>query len=199
MKDLLKNAFWIAAALCLLLAVTLTASVRRQSAELASRVVRLHVIAASDGAAEQAVKLEVRDAVLELLTPRLAGCESREEAEWTLAASLGEIEDAARGVCGCDVSVTLGRERFPTRLYETFALPAGEYESLRVTIGAGEGRNWWCVVFPPLCDPERSGEAFAALGDGAEASIAGDGVVLKFRFVEWLEKLAGRISAAKTR
>lgn len=197
MKTILKNAFWIAAALCLLLAVLLTVSVRRQSAELAGRVVRLHVVAASDEAADQAVKLEVRDAVLELLTPRLAGCESLEEAGRTLSASLGEIKAEARRVCGRDVAVTLGKERFPTRVYETFALPAGEYESLRVTIGEGEGHNWWCVVFPPLCDPERAGEAFAALGDGA--SLAGDGVVLKFRFVEWLEKLAGRISAAKAR
>lgn len=90
MKNFLKNAFWTAAALCLLLAVLLTASVRRQAAELASRVVRLHVVAASD-------------------------------------------------------------------------------------------------------------EAFTALGDGAEASLAGDGVVLKFRFVEWLEKLTGRLAASKAR
>lgn len=199
MKNLLKNAFWIAAALCLLFAVLLTASVRRQAAELASRVVRLHVVAASDEAAEQAVKLEVRDAVLELVAPRLAGCESREEAEAALTASLGDIEETARRVYGGAVAVTLGRELFPTRVYETFALPAGEYESLRVTLGEGEGHNWWCVVFPPLCDPERSGEAFAALGDGAEASLAGEGVVLKFRFVEWLEKLAGRLAAAKAR
>ena len=111
MKNLLKNAFWTAAALCLLLAVLLTASVRRQASELASRVVRLHVVAASDEAAEQAVKLEVRDAVLELVAPRLAGCESREEAEAELAASLGDIEETARRVYGG--GLPRGRRRRP--------------------------------------------------------------------------------------
>ena len=199
MKTYLKNAVWIAAAISLMLAVMLSASVKRQAETLSARVVRLHVVAASDEAGDQSVKLEVRDAVNALVAPRLASCESRAEAEAVLAASLDDIEAAARGVYGGDVAVSLGRESFPTREYETFALPAGEYESLRVTLGEGEGHNWWCVVFPPLCGTEDAEEAFARLGARESAYITGDGVVLRFRFVEWLERIAGRFEAAKNR
>ena len=199
MKSFVKNAVWIAAALCLLLAIMLTASVRRQADTLSERVVRLHVVAASDDPAEQAVKLEVRDAVNALVAPLLASCGSREEAEAILAGSVADIEAAARGVYGGDVAVTLGREIFPTREYETFALPAGEYESLRVTLGAGKGHNWWCVVFPPLCDAGAAEEAFARLGEDESVGLTGDGVVVKFRIVEWIEKLAARLAEAKTR
>lgn len=199
MKTYFKNAVWIAAALCLLLATVLTASVRRQADILAERVVRLHVVAASDEPGEQAIKLRVRDAVNALVAPRLASCGSREEAETVLSESMAEIEAAARAVYGGDVAVSLRRERFPTREYETFALPAGEYESLRVTLGAGEGQNWWCVVFPPLCGREGAEEAFARLGEGDRVFITGEGVVIRFRFVEWLEKMAERLSAAGAR
>ncbi len=199
MKTYLKNAVWIAAALCLLFAVMLTASVKRQAETLAEQVVRLHVVAASDEAYEQAIKLKVRDAVNTLLAPRLALCGSREEAEAVLARSLPDIEETARAVYGGIVSVSLGRELFPTRVYETFALPAGEYESLRVTLGAGEGHNWWCVVFPPLCGQDGAEEAFARLGEGERVSITGDGVVIRFRFVEWLEKMAERFAASRAR
>lgn len=199
MKAFLKNAVWIAAALCLMLAVVLTASVRRQAEALSERVVRLHVVAASDAAEEQAVKLEVRDAVNALVAPLLASCASREEAEAVLSGSVAEIEAAARRVYGGDVTVTLGREAFPTREYETFALPAGEYESLRVTLGAGGGHNWWCVVFPPLCDAGIAEEAFARLGEDESVCISGDGVIVKFRIVEWIEKLAARFAEARTR
>ena len=199
MKKYLKNAVWIAAALCLLLAVMLTASVKRQAEALSERVVRLHVVAASDEPHEQEIKLKVRDAVNALIAPRLSACGSREEAETILARSLPDIEEAARAVYGGVVSVSLGRELFPTRVYETFALPAGEYESLRVTLGAGEGHNWWCVVFPPLCGQDGAEEAFARLGEGESVFIKGDGVVIKFRLVEWLEKMAERLAAVKAR
>ena len=94
------------------------------------------------------------------------------------------------------VSVTLQNERFPTRDYETFSLPAGVYRTLRVTIGAGEGHNWWCVVFPTLCtaaslDEFESAAASGGFTDGELRLITGadEGYVLKFKTLEWLEKL----------
>lgn len=192
MKDLLKNTCWLAAALCVLLAVVLVSTVQERGAALSERIIRMHVVAASDEPSEQAVKLEVRDAVSALLTPRLAACPGREEAERAVSESLGEIEEAARRVYGGDVSVTLCREEFPTRVYDTFALPAGEYESLRITLGAGEGHNWWCVVFPPICSAGSEEEVFARLGNEDASFITGGGVVIRFRIAEWLARLAPR-------
>ncbi|MFR5783346.1 MAG: stage II sporulation protein R, partial [Oscillospiraceae bacterium] len=86
-----------------------------------------------------------------------------------------------------EVSVTLGREYYPTRDYGTFALPAGSYESLRVVLGEGRGHNWWCVVFPPLClSAAETESALETLGgDSAQLlSGEGEGVVFKFRLLE---------------
>ncbi len=119
-------------------------------------VIRLHVLANSDGEEDQALKLKVRDAVLARAGELLAEVDTLEEAETVLAASL---DDLARHAAAClaengsayPVRVTLGREQYPTRYYEKLAFPAGEYLSLRVLIGEGAGQNWWCVLFPPLC------------------------------------------------
>lgn len=114
-------------------------------------VLRLHVIAASDSEADQAVKLAVRDALLEVTAPILAGCTSRDEAGARLADAAVLLEQTAEDTAGCDATVLLGDERYPSRTYAAAALPAGEYLSLRVVLGEGEGQNWWCVLFPPLC------------------------------------------------
>ncbi len=119
-------------------------------------VIRLHVLAHSDSAEDQALKLEVRDAVLAVTSPLLADCTSREEAEAILSAHAPTIRNAAEGVIAAagrtdPVTVTLGEEAYPTRTYETCAFPAGTYLSLRIAIGDSAGQNWWCVLFPPLC------------------------------------------------
>ena len=152
--------------LALLLAVCVTLLTgtwaQARSALLASRLVRLHVIAVSDDDTEQAVKLQVRDAVLAYLELQLADVTDMDTARLRIADDLDGIARAAQAAAGeRPVRVSLGPEHYPTRDYGTFALPAGVYTSLRVTLGAGEGHNWWCVIFPPLC-------AQAALGaDGA--------------------------------
>ncbi len=140
------------AVLLALCAALLTAVwTQARGAELSSKVVRLHVIAASDSAADQAVKLRVRDAVLDLLTPALEGVPDTARAAEVIRALLPALEAEAERVSGGPAAATLSRENYPTREYEDFALPAGEYTSLRVVLGAGEGHNWWCVVYPPLC------------------------------------------------
>ena len=119
-------------------------------------VIRFHVVAASDGKEDQRLKLLVRDKTLSLLEERLAGVTDRRKAAEIISSALPEIEEAARetvAVEGKDslVTATLTREKYPVRYYDGFVLPRGEYTSLRVVIGEGEGHNWWCVLFPSFC------------------------------------------------
>ena len=119
-------------------------------------VVRLHVLANSDTEEDQALKLMVRDGVLESAAPLVEDCTTQAEAVEALTAHLNDLESAALAVIeseGYDypVTVLLGEEDYPTRTYESCAFPAGTYVSLRVLIGEGEGQNWWCCLFPPLC------------------------------------------------
>lgn len=165
---------------------------------LADKVVRLHVVANSDSEADQTLKLQVRDAILADAASELAGL-SREEALEQLTQDLprlGEIAAQTVGEQGYDypVTVSLKEERFPTKRYDDFALPAGEYMALRVQIGSGEGHNWWCVVFPPLC--MGSVEEAAELDDRDRALITGEteGYVVKFRAMELWEEFKARFA-----
>ena len=191
------------AALLLAFGLTITAGVWASASEsaLAGQVLRLHVVANSDSWQDQELKLLVRDAVLVRAGELLEGVSDRESAEAALAPHLEELVRSAEAVLkaeGCEnaVTVTLADQWFPTKEYDGFALPAGRYRALRVTIGEGAGRNWWCVVFPPLClgsVTEKSVETVAGetLSDGQVALITGQdgGYVLKFRFIEWWNEL----------
>ena len=125
-------------------------------------MIRLHVLAESDSDEDQARKLRVRDAVLDVLAERMEEAHSYEDAAAAVSSMLGEIEEAARRTVQgeCTVRAELGRERYPVRVYENYTLPAGEYTSLRVILGEGEGKNWWCVLFPQLCTAQASESAF---------------------------------------
>ena len=119
-------------------------------------VVRLHVLANSDSEEDQALKLRVRDAVLSVTSPLIADCTDRGEAERILADAEDEILAAAGEVIAAEgydypVRITFCEEEYPEKDYGEFTFPKGTYLSMRVLIGEGEGRNWWCVLFPPLC------------------------------------------------
>ena len=164
----------------------------RTQRELAGGLVRLHVIANSDTDADQAAKLAMRDKVLALLAPLLASCRTQEDAVDIILTHTPELE--ALG----DVAVTLDTEYYPTRAYGAFSLPAGEYLSLRVILGAGQGHNWWCVVFPPLCTEalaEPAADAFSILPEDTEGLItqAGDEYIIRFRVLEWWNALAEKL------
>lgn len=138
---------------------------------LNEELIRLHVVANSDSEEDQAIKLRVRDAVTESLQSALADVADVEAAKSYLQENLPKIQAIANTVleeAGFDgeAVVTLCKEAFDTRYYDTFTLPAGVYEALRITIGEGEGHNWWCVVFPALCVSATSGE-FADVAAGA--------------------------------
>lgn len=151
----------------------------RDKKQLSENILRLHVVANSNSEADQTVKLQVRDAVLDIVDDLTADAVSREAAETVIRDRLDELEQAANAVLQAEgfsdrAVVTFTREEFPTREYDTFSLPAGVYDSLRVTIGSGEGRNWWCVVFPSLCVPAASdGTADMAVGAGFSDSLTG--------------------------
>lgn len=124
--------------------------------KLYTDVIRLHVIAESDSAEDQAVKLSVRDAVLDLVSAEMEDSDCYGDAYTALADMIPEIKNTAETTAageGHPVSaeVVFDREEYPVRYYEDYALPAGEYMSMRIILGEGEGRNWWCVLFPPLC------------------------------------------------
>lgn len=171
----------------------------RTQQQLSDKVLRLHVLANSDSEADQALKWKVRDSVLETASAILADCPDRETAEQRLSAALPEIEDAARARIAAEggkqtVTAELRPTVFPTREYEDFTLPAGEYLALRVVLGEGEGHNWWCVVFPPLCAETTSSLSQTAMAAGlTEEEVAliteSDGYQLKFKAVELWEKL----------
>lgn len=134
---------------------------------LASQVIRLHVLANSDSEEDQALKLEVRDRVLETTSALLEGETEPQAAAVLLNQHLDDIaQTAAQEISaqGHDdrVEVRLEQTWFPTRQYQGISLPAGNYLALRVLIGAAEGHNWWCVVFPNLCLPAVSERALEA-------------------------------------
>jgi len=117
----------------------------------ADSIIRIHIRANDDSAEEQNIKLQVRDAVNEYLSPILNQCINKEEAERALQESIGEIEKIGKQVSGEDVNANLRTEEFPARTYGDIVYPAGKYEALIVEIGTGAGANWWCVAFPPMC------------------------------------------------
>ena len=173
--------------------------------DLADRVVRLNVLANSDSEEDQALKLLVRDAVLERATALLEQTESRAEAEALLRESLPELETIAEETVranGYSYAVTAELEdtSFPTKEYDGFSLPAGEYLALRILIGEGAGQNWWCVVFPPLCTAASADVPETALAAGLtedQVSLMTEedsGYVLKFKAVEWWEQLKAALS-----
>ena len=172
--------------------------------QLADKVVRLHILANSDSEEDQALKLRVRDRVLERATELLEQTGDRREAADVLQSHLPELERiAAEEISDCgyeyDVTAEVANTMFPTKEYDGFTLPAGEYLALRIIIGEGNGHNWWCVVFPPLCTTAAAdvpASALAAGFDEEEVALVteeNEGYVLKFKAMEWWEAIREKI------
>lgn len=188
---------WESALLIALSLTTLAAlwAQGRQSS-ISEKLVRFHVIAVSDDEYEQQLKLRVRDAVLEYISPKLEGAESSSQAREILAAELDNTRETAQAVSeGRGVTVTLTRENYPTKSYEGFTLPAGEYDSLRVILGEGQGHNWWCIVFPPVClSAAQADTVEEQLGEEDFRLISEDGgYELRFRALELWGELVEKL------
>lgn len=141
--------------------------------EIYDSVLRLHVLANSDSEEDQALKLKVRDAILKNSNDIFSNCKTRDDAIAILNQNISVLKNAAEEVIQDEgyeysVSIELGEENYPTKNYESFCFPSGEYLSLRVIIGNGEGQNWWCVLYPPMClsaaSKQKPEEAFISVG-----------------------------------
>ncbi len=186
-----------------ILAVFLLSSVLPVNGEASiySDMIRLHVLADSDDENEQQLKLKVRDAVLKKVTELTEGVTDTEKAYSIVEKSLKELAKVGERAVrenGYEHTVTaeIGKEVYPEREYEGFRLPAGEYYSLRIKIGKAEGKNWWCVLFPPLCTvaAEEHNETFIATGFTEEQyrTITETGKTkykVKFKILEIFEEL----------
>lgn len=159
----------------LIISMAVSSYFNRVESALSDNVLRLHVIANSDSDFDQQLKLKVRDKILQRSDSIFSKKSDISEAKKNIKDNLEEIEKIARAEVaanGCDypVKVTFGKSDFPTKAYGNVTLPAGTYEALKVEIGEAKGKNWWCVMFPPLCfvdasSPEMSAEAMAMLKD----------------------------------
>lgn len=183
----------LAVLLTLAILFTYAAAVSSEQDEMADGLLRLHVVAHSDTVHDQQVKLMVRDAVLDFCAPLLDGAADRAEVRERLMPQMQALANRAQQVLWQageqrTVCVRLAEEYYPTRDYPSFSLPAGEYLGLRVTIGEGQGHNWWCVVFPPLCREAAAGEVLAPEEEGVAPRYT-----LRFKTAEAVGALRHRL------
>ncbi len=167
-------------------------------------VVRLHILANSDSDKDQAVKLKVRDALLKTNTKLLKSGVTKENAEIYFENSKKELLKTAETVLkengfSYGAEIILTQEYYETRTYGSLIFPAGEYLSLRVILGDGEGKNWWCVMFPPMCVPAASEvtaddeTAAEYLSENGEKIVSGGNkYIVKFKIIELYEELKAR-------
>ena len=180
------------ALLAVALVLSLFTALERQQQRISDSMLRLHVVANSDTELDQAIKLQVRDAVLSAAEPILSGANSAEDAKVMLSDNLFLLEDAANETLqalgsGDTALVSLQRELFDARHYDTFSLPGGYYDALRVTIGSGEGHNWWCVVYPQICtaattEDQRAVAVMAGISQEDYDTLAQDTEEYEFKF-----------------
>lgn len=177
----MKGFYWFFTLLTLITALVVIMPTEREG-EIYTDTVRLHILASSDSDEDQKIKLDIRDYILEQGFLDSGTPESKEDAENRLRLGIPDAERAINarlsemGV-GYTASITLGEEWYDTREYEDFTLPMGYYTSYRVVLGEGDGKNWWCVMYPPICkglatDNSRddgahySGEEYALISSG---------------------------------
>ncbi len=163
-----------------------------------NKMLRMHVIANSDSAEDQELKLKVRDAVLSKGKEIFNGSVTANEAEEKITPYIDALEKTAKKIIvdeGYDynVSITVQKDYFNTRTYDNLVtLPAGYYNAVIVVIGEGKGKNWWCVMFPPMCLPTAAKECEindVLNNDESNIVLNGDKYKLKFKIVELIESL----------
>ena len=155
-------------------------------------LIRFHVLANSDSDADQALKLAVKDQVVIYMQALLDGAKSVEDSRQIIQSHLPDIQRQAQLVLAQQgssegVQVQFGHFDFPVKYYGQFSLPAGNYEALRLVIGQGQGHNWWCVLFPPMCFVD-AGEVEADELEHYTDQAPEKKVVLKWRIAEWLDQ-----------
>ncbi|MGN1348968.1 MAG: stage II sporulation protein R [Acutalibacteraceae bacterium] len=201
-KKLIALEIAVFAAFILTVAVSSFYSLDKTCDNIKENVLRLHVIANSDSEEDQKLKLAVRDAVLSAGSPLFDGEVNTKNAAEIAKSETEYLEQAAQAVIdeqGLDygVKIEVGKSRFPTRVYEDVTLPAGEYTAVRVILGKGEGHNWWCVMFPPMCLSAAEGETTLSdvlSQDALELTRSGKKYEVKFKLIEWYENIKAAIN-----
>ncbi len=179
-------------ALCGALQAAAWARTQRDTGALVcADTLRLHIRAESDSVADQSAKLHVRDAVLAYLDAACPAQNKPEALTWA-AQHLFELQLTARHALAklgvrAPVRVQLVNMYFPTRRYGSGTLPAGRYDAVRIKLGTGAGRNWWCVLYPGLCRAACGGYALPAEND----LVCGE-YILRFKVVEWVQQRTAR-------
>ena len=177
--------------------IILCFTAEKEAKAVSEGVLRFHIVAASDSAEDQALKLMVRDGIAELTDRLFASAANKEQAIAIARANRDNIISAAESILreqGCDDAVDMEIKKldFPTKSYENITFPAGEYDAIHMTIGEGKGENFWCVMFPALCVgsvTEDNEELLSGvLGEG-EMELVTRPYTLKFKAAEWLGKL----------
>lgn len=163
--------------------------------KLEKDVFRLHILANSDSKADQTLKMKVRDEIISEISPLYVDVQNKEEAMKITKKNLPLIENKAQQIVSLsgydyDVKAMVKNEFFDTRYYDDFTMPAGFYDSLTITIGEAQGKNWWCVMYPSLCVGASSKLNMKEdLSDDEYRVITADDVVYKFKIVEYYEKI----------
>ena len=184
----MKNA--ILPTICLLLC-TLCIIFMPTEAEAAiyEDTVRLHILAPSDSAEDQALKIKIRDMILEKYGSAIENATSSDTAREELLRVVPDMTNDCKTLIldtGLDynVEITVSEEWFNTREYKDFTLPAGFYSSLKIVLGEGEGQNWWCVMYPPLCLDAALSEEVYNYSEEEYKLITSDGYMVKFKLLE---------------
>lgn len=196
MKKILRRLVFLTVIVCFFY----TGALLADKDKLHDELIRLHVVAASDSEEDQAIKLQVRDAVIGSLQQAMSDATDMGQAKSYILDHLPQIEAAANAVLqeiGSEDTavVSFMEEAFSVRDYDTFSLPSGVYESLRITIGEGDGENWWCVVFPSLCFQASSSDVEdVAAGAGFSDELSNtvtrqEGYQVRFFFLDMLGKI----------
>lgn len=188
----------VAMGLCIAIILTFTGFCNTKK-QIANEVLRLHIIANSDSEADQQLKIKIRDELLKRSELIISEEDSLEEAVKDVSASLDEIEKIAEATAAnegfnykCNAEIT--EMYFDIREYDGVSMPSGEYTALRITIGEGRGKNWWCVMFPPLCLP--AAEEAVAEFDREEQKILRAKTPeyeIKFKAVEIWEDICNKL------
>lgn len=197
-----KHIFEVTLALTLSLLCIAGAFATETSSNISSKLIRLHVIANSDSKEDQALKLLVRDSILTAVSDMTKGCRDLTEARVVVSENLDTLRAIALNVINAngfsyDAKAELSTEYFPTKTYDSFALPAGKYEALRIMIGNANGQNWWCVLFPPVCVSAAEAKSEfenAGLSEDEINFVTSDETEykLKFKIVEIIENIADK-------
>lgn len=174
--------------------------------EMQDKAFRLHILANSDSSADQSVKLDVRDYIIEELGFIFSNSDSKEQTVQVAKRNLNLISERVNNYlkennCGYSARCAVEKSRFGTRKYGNYTLPAGEYDSLKIILGEGKGKNWWCVLFPSVCIPAAAEiespfpERTLYKNEKKRASLTADSlnadIEYKFLAYEWLRSFFG--------